>query len=125
MNRHRRNSWQVWKIVTVAVVAALAGAVLFWASQAIPPAPGRAAARVPATAPAAPDRTPVSTDTPAPAPGRPDSPATAPGMNLGLMLLLLALISWAVSIIFVGWLAYKLYMRIPAWRRRQLFGRAK
>ncbi len=39
--------------------------------------------------------------------------------------LLFALMCWAVTAVFTGVLVHKLYMRIPAWKRRQIFGRTK
>lgn len=104
-HHHPKDSWPIWKIALVVIVATVAGAALMWANLHVslpPPKP-------PATAPAS--------------PGSPAGPAV--DVPVTSVFLLFSLLSWAVAVVFAGLLAYKLYMRIPAWRRRQLFGRAK
>jgi len=101
---HRKDAWPVWKIALIAIFAAVVGAGLLWFSLHI----------------STPESKPVAT---APAsPGDPTKTPTPPAMHIVLLFCLLA---WATAAVFTGLLVYKLYMRIPAWRRRQLFGRSK
>lgn len=116
MSKQRKDNWPVWKISLMIGVWAAVGIGLLIAAayvSSVTPA-ATASAPAPATAPAT--------------PGTPHNPSPSPvptGFGAGHLLLLLSLLAWAMAVVFVGWLVYKLYMRIPAWRRRQLFGRTR
>lgn len=104
-HHHPRASpnWPLWKIWLVTIVAAAVGFGLLWLSLHLPEAPVKAATTAPA----------------------PATPANVPGFTGMHVLLLFALLSWALAAVFAGWLISKYYMHIPAWRRRQWFGRSK
>lgn len=106
MSKHhyRRDAWPIWKIALIAVSAAVVGAGLLWLSLHI----------------STPEPKPVAT-----APAVPGDPTKTPAPPAIHVILLFCLLSWATAAVFMGVLIYKLYMRIPAWRRRQLFGRSK
>ncbi len=107
MSKHARDAWPNWKIATVAVLCAAVGTALFLAYVCM------AADTAPATQPT-PNRTPGNT---------PDPTQVPSSIGLGNLIVLLGLVSWATGLAFAGWLGYRMYMRIPAWRRRRLFGR--
>ncbi len=109
MRKQANPSWPTWKITAVAIGCAVAGTV-FLVAYLYLPAPVQAAATQPA---------------PPMAPGGPipsDPTRTATSLGLSNMLILMGLIGWGASLMFAGWLAHRMYMRIPAWRRRQWFG---
>jgi len=108
MARRRNESWPIWKIASVLVLWLVLAGVLLWLSLVI----SSQAATATAPAPAGP--------APAPAPDQ-----ASPVSGLANLLLLLALICLAMAVTFAGWLAYRLYLKIPPWRRRQLFGRRR
>jgi hypothetical protein len=82
----------IWKIVGLGAIAAIVGAILLVGRLYV--APG-----TPATQPA-------------------DAPARS-AMNLANLLLLIGLMCVAVTGISVGWLGYRYYLSIPAWKRRK------
>jgi hypothetical protein len=108
MSKHAKQGWPTWKIVSIAVVCAVIGTALLVLYARMPVVPVAAAASEPA-----PGKTPGSTPDPA-----------QPYTNLGLssIVILLGLMAWGVALVMVGWLGYRMYMRIPAWRRRRWFG---
>lgn len=106
MSKRRQDSWPTWKIIAGIVLTIVAGSALLWASQAVQSESPAATQPAPTDGPTSPYR---------------DAPMSGPGT----LLFLLALISWATGAVFAGWLIYRWYMRIPAWRRRQLFGRGR
>jgi hypothetical protein len=106
MSKHARQGWPTWKIVTVAVISAFVGTAFLLSLPHIPAAP--------ATSQPSPDTTPGNV----PDPAKPIANA-----GLGNIVILLGLMGWALALLMVGWLTYRMYMRIPAWKRRQWFGR--
>jgi hypothetical protein len=108
MSKRARDAWPNWKIAAVAIVCIAAGTALFLVYACMPAPPATA------TQPA-PGRTPSNTPDPTQAP---------PSIGLGNLIVLMGLVSWAAGLTFAGWLGYRMYMRIPAWRRRQFFRRS-
>jgi hypothetical protein len=108
MSKHARNPWPNWKIAAVAIACGVIGAALFLAYAYMPVTTSAS------TQPA-----------PSKAPGRAPDPTQAPAdIGLGNLIVLMGLVSWATGLAFLGWLGYRMYMRIPAWRRRKFFGRS-
>lgn len=110
MNKRAKDNWPAWKIATVAIACIVVGTAFFIAYTHVP-----AAQPITATQPA-PEKTPGNSPVPT-------SNITAVG--LGNLLVLLGLVSWGVGLSMAGWLGYKMYMRIPAWRRRQFLGKRR
>ena len=97
----------MWRIAGTGAACAVAGICLLWASLyvfGISPSASQPA-----------DPTP-------PGPGSPRNPD--PTYGLANVLLLLSMMAWAGLLICAGWLAYRGYMKIPAWRRRKWFGKS-
>lgn len=107
MSKRSRDAWSNWKIAAVAIVCAAVGAALLLVYVCMP-------AAIAGTTQPASGRTPGNT---------PDPTQVPSSIGLGNLIVLMALVSWATGLAFVGWLGYRIYMRIPAWRRRRLFGR--
>lgn len=105
MSKRAKQGWPTWKIVTVAVVSAVVGTAFLLSLPYLP------------VAPAATQPSPASAPTDSPDPTR-----QMTGTGLTNIVVLFGLMGWALALIMVGWLAYRMYMRIPAWRRRQWFG---
>lgn len=100
---HAKNPWPTWKIAAVALICAGLGTALFIATAYLPPPP-------------------VLTTQPANPKNGPD-PTAFSSIGLNSIVILLGLLCWGIALTFAGWLAYKIYRRIPAWKRRQMFGR--
>lgn len=88
----RNDRTPLWKIIVMGGIAALSAAVLITLHIYIRP--------------------PVAVTQPT------DSPARS-AMNLASLLLLVGLMCVAVTAISLGWLAYRYYLTIPAWKRRK------
>ena len=110
MSKHTQYAWPNWKIIAMAVFCAAIGTALFVAYRYVPAAPATATRPAPGRAPS---------DNP------PDPGQAVYGLGLGNMVVLLGLVSWGAALTFTGWLGYRMYMRIPAWRRRRMFGRSR
>jgi hypothetical protein len=109
MNKRAQQTWPTWKIATLTLVCAIAGTAFLVAYVYLPP-PSPAA-----TQPA-----------PAKAPGSAPSPSEELStVGLANLVVLMGLVFWGAALTFAGWLAHRMYMRIPAWRRRQFFGRGR
>jgi len=88
----RNDRIPIWKIATLAALAAAAAVGLLTARTLI---------RVPpATQPAA-------------------DPRAQSASNMSGLLLLLGLMGVAVTLLCIGWLGYRWYLTIPAWKRRK------
>lgn len=81
----------IWKIITLAALATAGGAVLIILSLYLEP---------------------VAATQPTDAHGR-------SAMNLASLLLLIGLMCIAVTALCAGWLTYRYYLTIPAWKRRK------
>lgn len=104
---HTKQAWATWKIVAVAIACAAIGTAFFVMY-----------ARMPAISVAASQPGPAKTPTGAPDPMQQGWTRT----GLSNIVVLLGLMGWGIALVFAGWLGYRMYMRIPAWRRRQWFG---
>lgn len=104
-SRHHKDSWPIWKISLLLAGGIIGGVGLLWLSLHMPVQEVKAAASAPASGPA--------------------DPATTSTIGLTHIVLLFSLLCWSVAAVFMGWLIYRLYLRIPAWKRRQMFGRGK
>ena len=109
MNKRSNETWPTWKIATVAIACAIAGTVLFVAYMHLPAPPASATQPAPA-------KTPGNT---------PDPSQGLSSVGLANIVVLMGLICWGAALTFAGWLGHRMYMRIPAWRRRQFFGRSR
>jgi len=92
----RRSGWPTWKIVVVMIGCAVAAGLCFWASVQLAPVPG-------------------------PAPSR----QANPGMGMSGLLVLFGALSALLSVLCVGWLVYRYYQSIPAWKRQKRYPRRK
>jgi len=109
MARRRREPWPLWKITATALMWVLVGAGLLWASLFLAGQSGSATQPAP----------------PGPGPLPPGTPTDRASFSLANLVLMLSLVAWAMAVVFGGWILYRLYLKIPAWRRRQLFGRRR
>jgi DMSO/TMAO reductase YedYZ heme-binding membrane subunit len=82
----------IWKIIALGLIAVVCGVILIALHAYIKPG-------VAATQPS-------------------DTPARS-AMNLASLLLLVGLMCVAVTTICIGWLGYRYYLTIPAWKRRK------
>jgi len=89
----RHGGWPTWKVIAV-MTAAAAGAVGFWVL-------GMLVNR---------SRQPASTG---------GTPQTGANFTLGSMLQMFSLLCVGVALILGGWLVWRYYQSIPAWKRRR------
>jgi hypothetical protein len=107
MNKHAKQTWPTWKIVAVAVACGLAGTAFWVAYTYMPGMPATATQPAPVRAPGS----------------QPDPTQGFSSVGLANIVVLLGLLCWGAALTCIGCLGYRMYMRIPAWKRRQLFGR--
>jgi hypothetical protein len=108
MSKHGKQTWPTWKIASIAIVGATVGTALLVMYAHMPEVHPAATASQPA-----PGKTPG---------GVPDPTQPYTSMGLSSIVILLGLMGWGLALVMVGWLGYRMYMRIPAWRRKQWFG---
>ena len=87
----RDDRMPIWKIVAVALICAAVAVSLFMASAYISSTSPRSA----------------------------DDESADATLNMAGLLLLLGLMCVAVTLVCIGWLGYRYYLSIPAWKRRK------
>ena len=107
MSKHAKDAWPTWKVAAVTIVCAIAGTAFLVTYAYMPSPPAATTQPVPAKAPGS----------------QPDPTQALSTVGLANLVVLMGLVFWGAALTFAGWLGHRMYMRIPAWRRRQFFGR--